>query len=282
MTRHLIILTVLLAGCGDNLTHPVIPEAYQGAPPAALDCLPNLDGRIDSAEMGAAVGVPVAYLVSPPDATRTVDVVGTVGDGGQRLWDWSGSDGGDQLATLSAGALAGNWYAEFFPQGEFVAPFDAGGRVNGIYSQDERALWLLGLASVEQDPEEGQTLLRYDAPVALFRFPLEPGDSWVSEGLARDSMLRGLPYAGRDTYSVEVSRAGRLALPDLSFSQALQVQTLVEIDPAVGFPTSQRQTSFVFECFGEVARATSAAGETDIDFSDAIEVRRLSLLTGGR
>jgi hypothetical protein len=36
-----------------------------------------------------------------------------------------------------------------------------------------------------------------------------------------------------------------------------------------------RQTSFFFECFGEVARATSQPNETQDDFTTAAELRRL-------
>mgnify|MGYP000997285483 FL=1 len=44
---------------------------------------------------------------------------------------------------------------------------------------------------------------------------------------------------------------------------------------AVGASSSTRQSQFLFECFGEVVRATSAPGEKDDDFTTAAEVRRL-------
>jgi hypothetical protein len=45
----------------------------------------------------------------------------------------------------------------------------------------------------------------------------------------------------------------------------------------VGPSVITQQSSWLFECFGEVARATSAVGETNPDFTTAAEVRRLSL-----
>jgi hypothetical protein len=37
-----------------------------------------------------------------------------------------------------------------------------------------------------------------------------------------------------------------------------------------------RQDSYLFECFGEVARATSQPNETSDDFTTAAEVRRFT------
>jgi hypothetical protein len=41
-------------------------------------------------------------------------------------------------------------------------------------------------------------------------------------------------------------------------------------------PTSTRQYVFVTECFGSVATVVSQPNETEIEFEDAAEVRRLS------
>ena len=53
------------------------------------------------------------------------------------------------------------------------------------------------------------------------------------------------------------------------------ITSLLPLD--VGASTSRRQVSFLFECFGEVARATSLPDETVVDFTTAAELRRLSL-----
>ena len=44
---------------------------------------------------------------------------------------------------------------------------------------------------------------------------LGDGDAWTSVGEVRDGVVQGLPYAGRDTYQIEVSGAGELVLPDV-------------------------------------------------------------------
>ncbi len=50
-------LVLLVAACGDNLTHPDGPPAYQG-PDASLACLPNLDGKSEASEVYAGLGIP--------------------------------------------------------------------------------------------------------------------------------------------------------------------------------------------------------------------------------
>lgn len=271
------LLGLLGCGCDDNLTHPEGPEAFEPAPVTPLACVPNLDGRIEADELAPALGVPVSFLVSPDGVERGVDLAGVVDEDGRRVWDWAAEDPTDQVATFQAAAITGRWYASSFPSGAFVVPIDAGLATEGVYTHDEDAILLHGLASAEEAPIAGQSLLVYETPIAVYRFPLEPGQTWTTSGDVKNGVLFGLPYAGRDTYEVSVEGGGRLMLPDLSFSQALRVSTRVVVSPAVGAPTSRRQVSFLFECFGEVARATSRADEEAEDFGVAAEVRRLGL-----
>lgn len=270
-------LAAALAACGSNQTWPPDREPYQPANLQPLECVPNLDGAIGADELAAAVGVGVSYLVSPAGEQRPVELVGAVGDEGQRIWDWGADYASDQVARLAASELAGKWYAASFSQAGFVAPLDAGGRLEQILEHTPEGLYLLGLASAAEDPAEGQTLLVYQQPVLLYRFPLQPGESWVSVGGIRDGVLQDLPYAGRDVYEVEVDGGGELVLPDLTFTQVLRVRSRTVVEPAAGISVSQRQVSFLFECFGEVARATSLPDELDEDFTTAQEVRRLGI-----
>lgn len=268
-------VVVAHAGCGDNLTHPDPLAPYDPAAEQVLSCVPNLDGMIDAEELLPAVGVPVTFAVSPAGASRRVDQAGATDASGRLVWDWSDGAADDEGLTVSAARIEGRWYAAEFPAEAFALPFDASGNVDAIYTHDAGALRLHGLASRRETPT---TLLRYDTPIEVTRFPVVAGDRYVSEGRIRDGLFRGLPYAGRDTYTVEVVDTGRLLLPDLTFSQAHLVQTEVVLAPAVGEPTTQRQSSWLFECFGEVARATSQPGETRANFTDAAEVRRMGLL----
>ncbi len=279
-TRLAIACGLLLAGlasCEDNLTHPAPLLPWTAAPGQPLTCTPNLDGRIEPHEMKAALGVPARYRVSADEVESAVDLVGKIGSDGKRLWDWSANDSSDRAATFVASGLTGRWYQDAFEAGAFVVPLDAAGEVEGVYRHDAKALWLLGTASKVENPDEGKTLLVYKDPIALFRFPIEPGSKWTATSTVSGGTLFGLPWVGEDRYTVTVDAAGRLELPDLTLTQAHRVRIDMEITPAIGPKVSQRRVSFLFECLGEVARATSQKNEKAADFTVASEVRRLGL-----
>lgn len=263
-----------IVACDGNGTLPPEREPYEGEEEVPLDCIPNLDGVIEAHELPLVLDTEVSYLVSPPGTLRTVDIEG-VGEGPTRAWDWSVDLADDQLARVSAFAIDDRWYADRFPADAFIAPFDDGGSVETISRRDDDGLYVLGVASREPDPPTGRTLLIYDEPIALIRFPLETGAKYSSSANVDDAVFNGIPYAARDTYDVEVSAVGTLHLPALSFTQAHQVRVLLTVEPALGEATSVRQVSYFFECFGEVARATSQRDEPDPNFTEAAEVRRL-------
>jgi len=268
------------AACGDNETPPPEKGAYQASPVAPLPCVPNLDGKIDSKELAPQVGVPASYLVNPSGKERAVDLAGRTNAAGKLEWQLGLDYADDAIAKLSAQRIDGKWYAGSFAgvPSPVVVALDVGGRTEGVYTHDETGFYLHGIASVTPDAPEGKTLLVYASKVMLYRFPLEPGGAWTSIGqTTKDNFLRGLPYAGRDVYEVKVDGAGELGLPDYRLTQALRVRTKVTVEPATGQVTTQRQTGFLFECLGEVARATSKLNEPEENFTAAAELRRLGL-----
>ncbi len=269
--------TLGLVACSENLTVPKGRTPYAAGDPVALTCVPNLDGKIEASELTPAFDTPVSYLVSPAGKDQPIDLAPKPAADGKQRWDYSIDSKDDQLATISASHITGKWYAARFPESAFVAPFDAAGRTEAVYAFDAQSISLLGLASKEQNPAEGQTLFVYSAPVAIYKFPLAPGVAYTSIGEVRNATLRGLPYAGRDLYEVKVDAVGQLDLPDVIFQQALRVRTKVTVEPAAGAATTQQQVSFLFECFGEVARVTSKSGEKSEDFTVASEIRRFGL-----
>jgi hypothetical protein len=278
MTKHptLALLAYSLLACQDNLSHPVGPTPYEPEAPQPLTCVPNLDGQLDASELAPTLGVSATFLINPVDARRTFDPTGEVDASGRRIWDLSLPDT-DPVIEITARALTDTWYAADFPSDAFVAPLDAAQTLDGIYRHDSAGLTLLGIASTAASPPEGQTLWRYDAPVLLYRFPITVGARWTSVGEVRDGLVRGLPYAGRDTYTFEVLDAGALVLPDMTFSQVLRVRSTLVSQPAVGQSQTRHQVSWLFECFGEVARATSTPNDPDPNFTVAAELRRLGL-----
>ena len=261
--RTSILLLAICAACGENLTPAPAP------PPALPDCVPDLDGQITAAEVPIAFGVTIDEYVSP--SQRTVDLVAHDG-----RWDLSTEYPDDTRVAVGPVALGAQWYAPSFPGGQFVA--DAGGGNDGVYAEDATALWLFGLASHDQSPPAGKTLLVYDAPVAVLRVPLHDGAAWTETGHVTSGTLDGLPYVGTDTYAIDVSGVAALDVPYVRFDPTLRVRTHVTVAPAAGGTTvSRRQTQFFFECFGEVARAESKANEPDPDFTIAAALRRFAL-----
>lgn len=256
-----------LAACGGPNRTPF--AAAPGTEETA--CLPNLDGVIDASEMRPAIGQTLAYDVS---TGVTVDLAGRPA-GGRTLWDFSNVPAGT-TERVGPEPIAGKWFESSFPTGTFVLPLDDAGTLDAVYRFDTTALWLLGTASVDESPAAGRTLLVYDTPVPVYRFPITAGATWTSTATVTGT-IDGLPYRGTDTYAATVGDAGELRLPDVTFTQVLPVHFTVTTTPDPGTPVIVRQVSFLFECFGEVARATSNPGEPDPDFSNAASFRRLTL-----
>jgi hypothetical protein len=263
--------------CGNNQTYLPQGADYDAGLAEPLQCVPNLDGTITAAEFQEANGIPVKYLVSPSGLTTTVDLDGTVDSTGQRVWNWGTSYATDQVIQIQASPLTGKWYAASFPGGTFVTPFDAGDTLEAVYHEDANAIWLHGIASTEESPPNGKTLYAYSQPIPVTEFPLSVGSSWTATGTVVNGTLEGLPYASQDTYTITDDATGELILPDLTFTQVHRIREKVAIDPAAGESVVTYQTSFYFECFGEVARATSQPNETNSDFTTAAQVRRLGL-----
>jgi hypothetical protein len=256
---------LVLAACGVNQTPP--PEPTSELTP----CVPDRDGEITAAELPIAYGSKATYYASPAGATRTINTGGT-----SNRWDLSEERNDDVVIELGPTELKSQWYAASFPAGQFVV--DGGGGLDGIYHQDEQALWLDGTASREPMPPGGRTLVRYAQPIAVLRFPVGDGDAYTTTAQIPDGITAGLPFIGTDEVTVDVTGDGVLDVPYVRFSPALRVRTLVTRKPSTGTPVvTRRNTIFLFECFGEVARAESRVDEPAADFTTAAYLRRFAL-----
>jgi hypothetical protein len=269
------LLPLATSGCGDNLTPVPSHDAYVGAEAAPLSCAPNLDGVITASELPTVYGTPVSYLENPTGKTRTVNVAGQTTTTGQLVWDFGADYADDGVLTITVTPLAGKWYAASFPAGQFVTPQDAAGTLEAIYRRDVSGVYLLGIASTAPAPAEGQSLLAYDTGILVAKFPLTPGTSWVATGKVVGGKIRGLPYAGQDTYEVTDDAVGRVVLHDFTFDAVHRVRTKVTVSPSAGAVLTTRQVSFFGECFGEITRVVSQNGEPNPDFTVATELRRL-------
>lgn len=247
-----------LAACTTNQTPQPEPA------PVLPSCVPNRDGMITSAELPVALGASLPYYVGE---SRTIAQTGTT-------WDFSTELADDDVVALGPAAVKDQWYAASFPSGQFVV--DAGSGLDGIYHQDDQALWLDGTAS-RDSAMASRTLIVYAQPIAVLRFPVAAGDSYETRATLAAATINGLPFNGSDEVTVAVVGSGLLAVPYVEMSPVLRVTVAVKRVPTSGPTTSRRTTLFLFECFGEVARAESRADETSADFTFAAYFRRFAL-----
>lgn len=247
-----------MASCQANAT---FAPSLDAEPSAVLTCVPNLDGMITAAEQPIQFGVPGQFRVSPKNQQVSVSTAGEDDGDGVRTWRWDGDEPSDELVDVAPHKLTDQWFVSTFPDGQFTAPLNRDASQVGIYRKDDQALWLLGFASEQATPASKRTLARYNTPVAVFRYPIRAGRSWVSTAKLSGAVVSGLPFAGVHTYEVEVDGAGRAIVPAVSFEPALRVRTRFTNRPLIGPSTTSHQVSLVFECFGEVARIVSDGGE---------------------
>ena len=247
---------IVLAACGTNETPQAMPA------PTLPSCIPNRDGMITADELPIALGATVDYYV---DSNQPVDLVAQNG-----VWDLA-QERNDSVVALGPVALGAQWYAGSFPAGQFVV--DAGSGLDGIYHQDAQALWLDGTAS--QADGANKTLIVYPTPLPVLRFPVADGETY-STTVAITATIDGLPFNGTDELDVDVTGSGRLDVPYVRFSPTLRVREHV-IRKAGATQVTKRTTIFLFECFGEVARAESKQDETNADFTTAAYLRRFAL-----
>ena len=200
------------------------------------------------------------YLVSPSGATRTVDLDGrrSTAPATTRVGLLRSRTPSDLSVTIEASALDGKWYAASFPGGQWAAPDRRGRHHRGRVLRRTRRP---STCSASPRRSESPATARRSSSTAL-RWPSTASRSRRARRGRRRApctggMLHGLPYAGTDTYEVADDAIGELILPDYMFTQAHRVRAHRDASsPSAGETSVTRQVSFLFECFGEVARAT--------------------------
>ncbi|MBI4815121.1 MAG: hypothetical protein HY791_02610 [Deltaproteobacteria bacterium] len=270
MRSEALLPMILMLGCGENLTPPETAEA------ARTTCYPNLDGRIDFEEFRLLLDHPASYFVSTEE--QSIDVEGVVDDRGIRIWSYE-EPGRDELASIRAVSVRDEWYSGSFPSEAFVLE-EPGRTVDAVYLQDSTGLTALGYASREENPSAGKTLLVYQAPVMVHRYPLRRNDVFGGVGVVGvDGVLNGLPYAGQDTWEIEVAATGELGLPDVTLVGVyrLDISVSSQSDPPAGAPIVRRAVSFLFECLGEVVHFEGRAGGPSNQLGTVVSSRRLTL-----
>lgn len=280
----LLTLLLVLAACapadpvgtggGTQSTTTTSGAGGAGGSGGASGCVPNHDGTIVASEMLPVFDVDARYFVSA--GSVPVNLAGT-SDTGALVWDFSQSYPGAEQ-TIQAKKIAGQWFESEFPGGQWTAPFDD--ETLAVYSNDDNGVYLHGLASKDAPPPGGEakTLFVYESKVLAYQFPLQVGTTWVSIGTvpAKGYRWNGLLHSGTHTYTVKDDGVGKILLPNGSSLEGVhRIRTKVLVHPTSGVDVTTRQTGFVYECLGEIVRATSGLNEQNDDFDPAAQVRRL-------
>lgn len=227
------------------------------------------DGVIQRDEMVIEVGLGATYRVNQ-NAPVTVDLVGTQ-SGGEPLWDFTGNTASDQSVVDELLPVAGTWFAADFPNATYIAHLDPD--TYGVFRVTTGALSMIGVASVTPN----QTLMTYDVPVDLLRFPIGLGDHYVTNATSTGTFNWTPLWTIEETYDVTVDALGTVVVPAGSF-HALRIRTnLHQYIPFTVFTVDRVLYIWVTECFGIVARIVSEDDEPQNIFTNAAQYRRMTL-----
>ncbi len=246
------------------------PDADPLGPDAATDlCHPNHDGQIDRDEIFLAAGKQATFRVA---LDATVDTAGELQTGGNRIWDLSGElADDDQDVDVTLSSIQGSWYASTFPGATYATRLSQTEDLLGVFEVTETAVLLRGVVS----PESGlyRTELSYDPPVPVLKLPLTTSSSWTTDTTI-NGVASGVATLYTENYESAVDAVGEMTTP---FGTFPVLRVGVDMTRWVGAAmTSKRTYAFVSECYGTVATVVSQDYETETEFTDASEVRRLA------
>jgi hypothetical protein len=231
-------------------------------------CLPNGDGTITQAEVPMAAGLRAPY----EDAQNVTWSTAGVGDAGTLVWDLTPSFSGDQRIVFTADSPTGTWWASSFTGATYSSLLSASATLLGVFEVQQGALSLIGVVS----PTNGttQTELTYATPVPTLQFPLSVGATWTVTSNVT-GQAEGFETAYTEAYVSKVDEEGTMKTPYATFQNVLRVSTVLTRTVGVDV-TVTRSYAWIAECFGVVASVTSQNDETSAEFSNDLEVRRLT------
>jgi len=236
-----------------------------GVGEAGPACTGDGDGQIDFSELRFTVPASAATATA---TDVTVDLAGKL-EGGVRQWDLSAIPTSGS-GTIDVGPLPA-WAASKAPAATYASELTADygtftkTSLLGAFRVSSAALQLVALISEAPD----HTLVTYDEPLDMLRFPLRTGLSFTTEALGTGSS-DSIPWGYPESYTVEVLQRGRvrihpkLALDALLLRVGHTVYNTPLLDPFKLFPL-RRDTAFLFvvECYGTVAKLIAASDPGD-------------------
>jgi hypothetical protein len=269
----LLLLPLLLLACSKGN-----PEIEDTGELPRLECEGDGDGRIQASELEVLPGISVPYVANALGTRVSVDVEGAL-EGATRVWDFREGPT-DLKADLRVLDAVGTWYEDAFDRPEFAsATFLQAPDLLGVYRADDDEVLLLGYASREEDPTDGRTLLVYDEPVPVLRFPMAKGSTWSAEAAFSGALLQGVQNQGQERWDLEIDEIGSLRLKGFTLENTLRMRITMTQTLAVsaGAPTHvYRQVLFLRECFGDLVRVVAPV-DADPGFAEAVELHRLDV-----
>jgi hypothetical protein len=235
-----------------------------------LLCTGNGDGVIQVGEARPVLGASLVYLVNAEGSRPAVDVEGVIEEG-RRTWIFDREAADDRRVVEEILDPADRWFAAHFPGATHASVVPGFESAVGVYRASDEGIALLGIASTDDD----STLISYDRPIFVVRFPASVGDTWTDEARAT-GRVEHVAFNAVESYTVTVDAAGTVRVPAGTFP-TLRVRT--EMDRRDAGPFDDHRITYVWiaECWGRVAYVGSASGESDPSFSNAEDYWRLAL-----
>jgi len=231
-------------------------------------CQPNHDGVLTRDEIPLKAGLHATYKIA---ANVQWDTAGTPVAGGTQQWDLSGTFPGDHLSLVETIPLDGLWFAPDFPNATYASRLSDSEDLLGVFEITSDRLLLRGIAS----PDDGltRTELTYDPPVVVLQFPFQQGSTWETTSTVTGLAL-GVMTFYTEKYANQVDASGTMKTPFGTF-EVLRIRVVLTRTVGV-MPTTIRQYLFATECFGTVATVASKDNESQTEFTQIKELKRLS------
>jgi len=253
-------------GTSGSSGQPLPPDDGGGL--AVPGCLANKDGTITREEVPIQAGLRATFKVAEDVEISTA---GTPLPNNRRKWDLSIALPSDASVLVETMPLTGKWFEKKYANATYTTQLRKSSDLIGVFETAPGALTLRGVVS----PGEGlyKTELTNDPPVNMLQFPLTLGKTWTSDTTV-SGYAQGVLSTYTEKYNAEVDAAGDLVTP-LGTFDVLRVR--VELKRTIGFLTTTVRTyAFITECYGNVASIASKDNESNVEFTRAAEVRRIT------
>jgi hypothetical protein len=234
-------------------------------------CTPNHDGMISANEVPLAAGKMASYRVA---TSATWSTTGTA-SGSTRTWDLTGALANDADTPITLTAPTGTWWAgdSGFSTATYWTTLQAGSDLIGVFHVDSTGVTLLGVVS--PTGSYPYTEITYDPPARILAVPYKAADTWTSSSTV-SGYVSGAVVNYTEKYVSNVDQTGTMKTPYGDFP-VLRVGTVLT-QAVLGTNNvyrTVRSYAWTAECFGTVASATSSDNETNAEFSNDAEVRRI-------